>query len=172
MTPDSFVKYCPVCGQPTSRKLVHRRDRPVCLSCGYIHFQEPKVAAGILVLQDDRVLLVRRSMQPQRGMWTLPAGFVDADEDPAEAAIREVLEETGLVVEIEGLLDVIAGKEHPNGAGIVILYTARLTSGTLKAGDDVDAAEFFALDELPPLAFKATQKALKLLQNARFEPKV
>ena len=107
MTPDSFVKYCPVCGQPASRKRVHGRDRPVCPSCGYIHFQEPKVAAGILVLQDDRVLLVRRSMQPQRGMWTLPAGFVDADEDPAGAAIREVLEETGLVVEIEGLLDVM-----------------------------------------------------------------
>lgn len=161
MTPDSYIKYCPVCGNPTIRKFVHDRDRPVCETCGHIHFQEPKVAAGVLVIRRAKVLLVRRSMEPKQGMWTLPAGFVDADEDPAKAAAREVLEETGLVIEIEGLLDVIYGKEHPKGASIVILYTAKVISGQLKAGDDVDAVEFFDPAHLPPIAFDATRRALK-----------
>lgn len=166
MTPDDYVKFCPVCGKPVVRKLAHGRERPVCESCGYIHFQEPKVAAAVLIRQEDQVLLVRRSMQPKRGKWTLPAGFVDADEDPAEAAVREVFEETRLVVEIDELLDVIFGKEHPNGASIVILYTAKIKGGRLQADDDVDAAEFFELDDLPPLAFEATQKALAYATKA------
>jgi 8-oxo-dGTP diphosphatase len=166
MTPDSYVQFCPVCGKPVTRKQVHGRSRPVCQSCGHIHFQEPKVAAGVLIFQDDRILLARRSMQPQRGKWTLPAGFVDADEDPAEAAIRETLEETGLVVEIDGLQDVIYGREHPQGASIVILYTARIKAGRLQAGDDVEAVEFFDLDHLPPLAFAATQRALRQVRQA------
>jgi NADH pyrophosphatase NudC (nudix superfamily) len=106
MSSDSYVNYCPSCGNPTTRKFVHGRDRPVCDHCGRIHFEEPKVAAGALVMQEGKVLLVRRIMEPKRGMWSLPAGFVDADEDPAAAAIREVREETGMDIEIEGLLDV------------------------------------------------------------------
>jgi 8-oxo-dGTP diphosphatase len=164
MTPDSYVKFCPVCGEPIVRNVIHGRERPVCSSCGYIHFQEPKVAAGVLVLQKGRVLLVRRIMEPKRGLWTLPAGFVDADEDPEEAAAREVYEETGLNVEIDGLLDVIYGKEHPNGASIVILYKGKVKSGKLQAGDDVDAADFFDPVHLPPLAFDSTRKALQHLQ--------
>jgi 8-oxo-dGTP diphosphatase len=165
MTLDSHVTFCPVCGKPVGRKLVYGRERPVCGSCGHIHFQEPKVAAGVLVVQEERVLLVRRSMTPKRGLWTLPAGFVDADEDPQEAAVREVYEETGLNVEISGLLDVIYGKEHPNGASIVILYNGRVKSGELQAGDDVDAVDFFDPAHLPPLAFEATHRALQHLRK-------
>jgi ADP-ribose pyrophosphatase YjhB (NUDIX family) len=144
---------------------VHGRDRPVCDHCGHIHFEEPKVAAGVLVTQDGKVLLVRRIMEPKRGMWSLPAGFVDAEEDPAEAAVREVREETGLVIEIEGLLDVFHGKEHPNGASIVIIYIGRVRSGQIEAGDDVDGVDFFDPTDLPPIAFEATKKALKHLQS-------
>ena len=84
--------------------------------------------------------------------------------DPAEAAVREVWEETGLIIEIEGLLDVIHGKEHPNGASIVIIYTGNVRSGKMEAGDDVDGVDFFDLDNLPPIAFEATQKALRHLR--------
>jgi len=94
-------------------------------------------------------------------MWTFPAGFVDFDEAPAEAAVRECYEETGLLVEITGLLDVISGREHKRGADIVIVYLARLIGGELKAGDDVDSATFFAPDEVPPLAFRATEATLE-----------
>jgi 8-oxo-dGTP diphosphatase len=136
------------------------RPRPVCPSCGWIYFADPKVAAAALIEQDGRVLLVRRAIDPLRGLWSLPAGFVDAGEDPAEAIRRECFEETGLIVRITGLVDVIYGQEHSRGAHIVIVYRAQVQEGALQAGDDVDQATFFALDELPELAFSATRKVL------------
>jgi ADP-ribose pyrophosphatase YjhB (NUDIX family) len=105
-------------------------------------------------------LLVRRAVDPQRECWTLPAGFVDAGEDPIRAAERECLEETGLRVKITCLLDVLFGGEHSRGAHIVIAYQGEILNGVLRAGDDVDRASFFPLDHLPELAFKSTQKIL------------
>lgn len=75
-------------------------------------FVNPKVAAAVLIEKDGRVLLVRRANEPYRGLWTLPAGFVNGNEDPAEAAARECLEETGLSVHVTRVLDVIAGREQ------------------------------------------------------------
>ena len=118
------------------------------------------MAAAVLVEQDGRVLLVRRINEPYRGLWTLPAGFVDAGEDPARAAERECLEETGLSVRVKRVLDVLAGREHERGADIVIAYQGEILSGTLSPGDDADAVAWFLRSELPPLAFKATQKIL------------
>ena len=66
------------------------------------------------------------------------------------------------MVQIQGLLDVLYGLEHPSGAGIVILYQGRLQSGSLSAGDDADRAAFFGRDELPALAFEATRQALRV----------
>jgi len=134
--------------------------REVCPKCEWIHFIDPKVAAGVLVMQDERVLLVRRSGEPFRGLWTLPAGFVNAGEDPAEAAARECLEETGLSVRVTRVFDIVAGKEHPRGADFVIVYEAEVISGALQADDDADAAEWFDKNNLPPLAFRATQVIL------------
>ena len=153
-------KYCPQCGKLLHLKLVEERQRPHCPSCDHIFFEDPKVAAGVLVSEDSRVLLVRRTMSPHIGKWTLPAGFVDAGEDPQVAAIRECREETGLTVRILGLLDVFTGSEHRHGADIVIMYYAALDKGELVPGDDADAAGFFAAHELPEIAFSATRKAL------------
>ena len=134
--------------------------RPICPQCGWIHFVDPKVAAAVLVEQDGRVLLVRRTNEPFRGLWTLPAGFVNGGEDPAEAAARECLEETGLTVHVTRVLEVIAGREHDRGADFIIVYHAEVVSGLLAADDDADAVEWFTRDALPPLAFKATQRIL------------
>lgn len=142
--------------------MVFDRLRAVCPNCGFIHFTDPKVAAGALIEKEGKVLLVRRVNEPMRGSWSFPAGFMDAYEVPEEAARRECLEETGLVVEIQSLAAVIGGREHPNGADIVIVYRARVIGGELHAGDDADLAEFFSRDDLPPLAFKATRIALGL----------
>ncbi len=135
--------------------------RPVCPNCSWIHFADPKVAAAAFIEQDGRVLLVRRVNEPFRGLWSLPAGFVDAGEDPARAAERECLEETGLTVRALGVLEVIAGREHPRGADFVIVYRARIVNGELHAGDDADRVEWFSSGALPPLAFVATQKVLE-----------
>jgi ADP-ribose pyrophosphatase YjhB (NUDIX family) len=137
-------------------------ERPVCPSCDWIYFADPKVAAAVVVEQDGQVLLTRRVNEPYQGFWTLPAGFVNAHEDPARAAERECLEETGLEVRVVELLDVIGGREHERGADIVIIYRAEVIGGSLAAGDDADLAEFFPRTALPPLAFAATRAALKI----------
>lgn len=106
------------------------------------------------------MLLVRRVNQPGQGMWSFPAGFVNAHEDPARAAERECLEETGLEVKVTGLLDIIIGREHERGADIVIVYYSDVIGGRLSAGDDADQVGFFSREALPPLAFRATRIVL------------
>jgi 8-oxo-dGTP diphosphatase len=155
------VNFCPACGTPVEQQSVFGRMRPVCPACGRVHFHDPKVAAAVLVERDGRVLLVRRVNEPQHGKWSLPAGFVEFDEDPREAAQREALEETGLEVRITDLFDVIAGQEHPRGASIVIVYRGEITGGEPKPGDDAGALGFFSPAELPPVAFEATRRALE-----------
>ena len=138
---DARISYCPLCGTALVLTEKFGRSRPTCPNCGWIHFSDPKVAAAVVLQQGGRVLLVRRINQPFRGRWTLPAGFVDAGEDPRKAAERECLEETGLSVHATRVIDVIAGREHERGADFVIVYAA----------------------ELPPLAFRATKAILRLL---------
>ncbi len=135
--------------------------RPVCPSCGWIHFADPKVAAAVLVEKDNQILLVRRVYNPHRGKWSLPAGFVNAGEDPAEAARRECLEETGLNVRVTRLLDIHAGREHAGGADFIIVYQAEMLDGHLTAADDVDAVDWFSREDLPELAFEATRYILE-----------
>lgn len=161
------VNFCPRCGIPIHLETKFGKVRPVCPACGWIYFADPKVAAAVLVEQGGRVLLVRRVNEPFRGLWTLPAGFVDAQEDPARAAARECEEETGLTVRVTRVLDVIAGREHERGADFVIVYAAQVESGILTAGDDADDVQWFDLLRLPPLAFKATRMVLEERRRVR-----
>jgi 8-oxo-dGTP diphosphatase len=158
---NSEFNYCPRCGSAVNHEERFGRVRPVCPQCGWIHFVDPKVAAAVLIEMDGRVLLVRRGNEPFRGLWTLPAGFINGGEDPAEAAARECLEETGLNVRVTRVVDIISGKEHPRGADFIIVYMAEVIDGDLKPDDDVDAVEWFGRGELPQLAFRATQKVLE-----------
>lgn len=155
------IKFCPRCGAKVERIQSFGEVRPVCPQCGWIYFQDPKVAAAVLVERNGCVLLVRRVNEPFRGLWTLPAGFVNGGEDPAEAAARECLEETGLSVHVTDVLDVVSGREHERGADFVIVYHAEVVSGELVPADDADAADWFTRDSLPPLAFKATKQVLE-----------
>jgi ADP-ribose pyrophosphatase YjhB (NUDIX family) len=160
MARDDIIKFCPRCGTKVERVQSFGEVRPVCPQCRWIYFQDPKVAAAALVEREGRVLLVRRANEPFRGMWTLPAGFVNGGEDPAAAAARECFEETGLIVRVTRVLELIPGREHERGADFVIVYLAEVTGGELAAADDADAAEWFERDALPPLAFRATKQAL------------
>lgn len=154
------VNYCPRCGTAVIHEQRFGQVRPVCPQCGWIHFVDPKVAAAVLIEQEGRVLLVRRVNEPFRGLWTLPAGFINGGEDPAEAAARECLEETGLLVKVTRVLDIISGREHPRGADFIIVYQAFVIGGEIKPDDDADAVEWFGRENLPPLAFRATQIVL------------
>jgi ADP-ribose pyrophosphatase YjhB (NUDIX family) len=162
MSPTEEVNYCIRCG--TALEILPRAGnlRPTCPACDWIYFPDPKVAVAVLVEQNDKVLLARRVMNPQRGRWTLPGGFLDAGEDPQAAAARECREETGLEVAVGDLLALVPGQEHARGADFVLIYRARITGGELAAGDDADRVAFFERAHLPPLAFRATRMALQL----------
>jgi len=153
-------------------RIVSDKARRACPACGYIHFTDPKVGVGVLVVKDDKVLLVRRTMNPERGKWSIPAGYLDRGEDPRKTAVREALEETGLEVAVDGLVDVYYNPPQQGGASIFILYDAHLLGGDMQAGDDADAVGFFGLDELPDIAFASTRDAINLIyKRAGFKDK-
>jgi ADP-ribose pyrophosphatase YjhB (NUDIX family) len=118
------------------------------------------VAVGVLIEQAGRLLLIRRGNDPERGKWSIPAGFVDAGENPARAAEREALEETGLQVQVTGVLDVYSRESQAEGADILIVYQARAVGGTLAPADDAEAAEYFEAEALPELAFSSTRQVI------------
>ena len=160
---DPQVQYCLRCGTKLVEKIYHDNHlHMVCPACDWAYFPDPKVAAASLVFRDGKVLLVKRLFDPMQGYWTLPAGFVNAFEDPARAAERECLEETGLVVKAVRVAQIITGRDHPRGADIVLVYQADWISGEVLAQDDAQDAGFFDLVDLPPLAFRATRVALGL----------
>lgn len=161
----SEIRFCPKCAAPLITRQVGDKPRRACPACDFIHFTDPKVGVGVFVVQDGKVLLVRRRMEPERGKWSIPAGFLDYGEDPRVTAVREAQEETGLTVTIEELVDVYHNPPGQGGASIFILYRAQVVDGRLQAGDDADAAGFFELADLPELAFASTRDAIQLLQT-------
>ena len=144
------------------------KPRRVCTQCGAIHFVEAKVAVGVCVMRHGELLLVRRRFNPEKGKWSLPAGFLDSGENPIHCATREVHEETGLAVEIAGLMDVIYNPPQAGGATLFVLYRGQVTAGRLRAGDDASEAQFFSMDSLPELAFASTHQAVALLTSGQF----
>jgi len=156
------IRYCVRCGAQLIDAERFGRSRRVCPACDWIYFADPKVAAAALIEKDGKVLLVRRAIDPGRGQWTLPAGFVDAGEDPARAAERECLEETGLQVKVTDLLTVLFGQEHERGAHIIIFYRGVILAGEPHPDDDVDEVGFFSRAELPALAFNTTSRVLEI----------
>jgi 8-oxo-dGTP diphosphatase len=157
----SAPKFCPHCAGRLAPKMVDQRERLVCQECGFIFYINPKVAAGVLIEIEGRVLLVRRGIEPHFGCWTLPAGFTEYGETIEETAIRECREETGLEVELDNLLGVYSVNSDFYGHLVLVLYSAHLVGGEMVAGDDASEVGLFAPDELPKdLAFQAHREAL------------
>src|SRR5437762_724687 len=107
------MKFCPQCGTPLTNRLLHGHDRPACSSCGFVHYAGPKVAVGVMIAREGRLLLNRRAIDPGKGLWSFPSGYVDLGESTAQAAIREVQEETGYEVRLAGLVGVYSNAARP-----------------------------------------------------------
>lgn len=155
------IKFCQNCGHAVAYQPRYGALRPVCPVCGRVHFVDPKVAVAVLVERGRELLLVRRRGTPERGRWSLPAGYMDAGEDPARAAEREAFEETGLRVRVTGVLEVLGRVDPQAGADVLIIYRAEAAAGAPQAGDDAAEVGFFSRTALPAdLAFASTRQII------------
>jgi ADP-ribose pyrophosphatase YjhB (NUDIX family) len=110
----------------------------------------------------DRVLLVKRSVEPQKGFWCLPGGFMELGEAPEKAALRELKEETGLLGRIEMLLGVSSNPSAQYHTVLMVGYLIKEYTGTLNAGDDADDAVYFHYTELPEIAFESHARFIRM----------
>jgi ADP-ribose pyrophosphatase YjhB (NUDIX family) len=155
--------FCPRCSKPLAKQNQDGHWRMVCTddTCGFIFYQNPAPAAGAIIVEKKKVLLVKRAHDPRKHWWCLPAGFMEWKEHPSQTAIREVKEETGAIIELDSLFDVYSGDDDPRTNAVLILYLARIVGGTLAASDDALELKWFPLTELPDdIAFQAHQRAL------------
>lgn len=147
--------HCQRCGHLTETRDVEGRPRPVCPACGMVTYQDPKLAVSVVVLRErdgrQEVLLGRRAAHTRNpGTWSFPAGFVDRGENVEEAAIRELVEETGLTVTLGPLLGVWS---QTGDSTVLLAWRAETLAGTPAARDDLTDIDWFPVDDLPPGGF-------------------
>ena len=156
-------RFCPVCSAPLERRLLRagEPERLVCTSCGYVLYLDPKLAVGTIIRVDDgRIVLVRRAIDPGYGKWVFPGGYVDRGEHVLAAAGREAREEAGLEVRIEGLVNIYS---YPGRTTVIIVYAATATGGRLATDDESLEVALFDRADIPwaELAFRSTREALR-----------
>lgn len=158
------LKFCPKCGSELSKKVPSGEhiERLVCISCDFIFYQNPKPTASILLVNENKVLLVRRAVPPAKGEWDIPGGFIEEHEHPIEAINREMMEELGVHVEVEKFLGIFMDKYgYGGGSTLNIYYTGKIISGAPSPHDDICECKWFSNSELPlRLAFKNNTEAL------------
>jgi ADP-ribose pyrophosphatase YjhB (NUDIX family) len=156
------IKYCIRCG----KKLLHKRDRenkirPLCTDCGWIYYKNAVPAVACIVINEsDEVLLIKRMFEPQAGRWALPSGYIEIWQTPEEAAIVELLEETGLIGEIDSFVGYYYGYSPIYEKVLSLGYKMTILGGVLKAGDDAIEAQFFNQADMPEVAFWSHQDFL------------
>lgn len=157
------VRFCGLCGGTLRLRevLPDRRRFKVCDVCGYVDFPGPKLVAGCLVVEEGRVLLLRRGIMPQIGKWTFPGGYVDLGETPTQAAVRETIEEVRMTVTLDRLLGLYADPAHPLAA--VAVYLAKPGTNPPGLSEEATEVRYFAPDEIPwlDLAFHTTHACLQ-----------
>lgn len=156
------IRFCPLCGALLRRQPVppDQKQEAVCAGCGFVFYLNSKVVAGTIVEENGRLLLIRRNGDPSKGKWTFPGGFVDWGEAVTSAAVRETLEETGLTVDLGGLVGVYSYSGAPV---VIVVYRGRVVGGALKANHEVAEAAWLRPEGIPweDLAFPSTQQALR-----------
>lgn len=163
--------FCPRCAAPLVDKVpeLDSRTRRVCPKCAYVVYANPRIAAGTLPVRDGRVALIRRGIEPSRGLWSWPCGYVEIDETVEAGAVRETLEESNLSVRLGKLLgpysypvEAVVGPTPTTGL-VIVAWTTESVDGELAAGDDAVDAAWFDADAIPwkELAFDSSRRALE-----------
>ena len=142
------VKYCLYCGELLEEKTIEGKIRKYCPHCGYVHYINPIPIVAIVVRDNGKILLVKRGIEPEKGRWTLPGGYVDDDESPEEAAKRELKEETNLDSDEMRLITMVSTLSDISGPVLMLGYEALKFKGDIKAGDDAVAVEFRMINNL------------------------
>jgi 8-oxo-dGTP diphosphatase len=165
-------QFCPRCSAPLERRRLKptEPERPVCTRCGFVFYLDPKVAVGTIIqTQGNRLVLVRRAIEPGYGKWVFPGGWVDRGEPLTSAALREAREECGLDVRLDGLVNVYS---YPGRAPVIIVFAATAIGGTLSVDDEcLESAEVdSAAIPWNDLAFRSTHEALRDYLNGVRHP--
>jgi 8-oxo-dGTP diphosphatase len=154
--------FCPYCGFQLIEKFYENRDRLFCTRCNGPIYENP-VPAACLVVTDKKghILLVQRSVDPHKGSWCLPGGFIELGESPERAALRELYEETGLTGQIHQLLGVTTNPSQLYESVLLVGFWVTTYTGTLIAGDDASDAAYFPHGNLPEIAFESHLKFIR-----------
>jgi len=135
-------------------------ERYVCDACGHVHYTNPKIVVGSVVTHRNRFLLCRRAIEPRKGLWTLPAGYLEENETPEEGARREAREEAQCDIVLDGLLAVYS---IPRISQVQLMYRARLDTEQFGAGAESLEVKLFDWDDIPwtEIAFPSARWALE-----------
>ena len=165
-----LYQYCPFCGTELALKEKGGRQRPACPNCRFVQFRNPTPGVVVLIEKEGTILLGKRRGGFGAGMWGLPQGYIEYDEDFLTAAIREVKEETGLDVEIRAILSVVSNLLSPGLHTLAIVLLAGVAGGKLRAGDDLETLEWVPLSgPLPDMAFEADEWIIARYQKIGLE---
>jgi len=156
-------RFCPRCAGALRAKRLKSTEpeRLVCDACEFVFYLDPKVAVGTIIRTDhDRIVLVRRAIEPGYGKWVFPGGYVDRGEPLTTAAIREAREECGLDVQLDGLVNIYS---YPKRAPVIVVYAATALSGALTCDDECLEGKEFETGAIPwdELAFRSTEEGLR-----------
>ncbi|MFM8801215.1 MAG: NUDIX hydrolase [Tagaea sp.] len=144
------------------------RERLICGDCGFVHYDNPKIVVGAVAIWDERVLMCKRAIEPARGRWTIPAGYMELGETAEQGAAREALEEACARLEMGPLIGVYS---IPRIGQVQLIYRARLVDGAFAAGAESLDAALYAWDEIPwdDIAFPTVRWALEDWRATRGE---
>jgi len=156
-------RFCPRCGGSLERRRLKpaEPERPVCKACGFVFYLDPKIAVGTIIRTlDERLVLVRRAIEPGYGKWVFPGGYVDRGEPLVAAAIREAREECGLDVRLDGLVNIYS---YAGRAPVIVVYAATAVGGAIAVDEECLEASEFDAAAIPwdELAFRSTHEGLR-----------
>ncbi len=151
-----MVRFCQNCGKPVTFQMIENRMRAICEACGAVFYEHRKVSVGVRVAVDGKLLLVQRGIDPWKGRWHLPSGYMEVDEEPEQTAEREVKEETGFTIKVGRLVGVYTYADDPRGNGIVLFYDAQLVEGNFTVNHETMDAGFFSPQEIMKMSLAGT----------------